>query len=407
MAGSVTQRGKDRWFLRVDACRDPLTGRRRQVTRTVSARNVTEARKALAQLATEVEAGRHDRGTDARTVADACLEWLAMAGPSMAGNTTAAFGEALQRYVAPRIGKVPLAKLRAHDLDRLYSTLLASGGRGGRPLAPATVRKVHVALSLALAQAVRWEWLPANPARNASPPSAPPAEIAPPDPDTCRKLLGLAEQSDPEWATFLRLSAATGRRRGELCALAWDAVDLKGATITIRRAIEVVPGGIHVRESPKSAAGVRQIALDSVTVAALAAHRGRAEEAALACGVSLGRKAFVFSRDPAGEHPWHPERVTRKFIRLRRAAGIGDTVRLHDLRHYVGSQLVAAGYDPVSIAGRLGHDPKVLLSTYAHWMPARDKDQAEYLGRLLDGPELRVGASGQNPERIRLPDDTP
>ncbi len=332
MAGSVTQRGKDRWFLRVDASRDPVTGRRRQVTRTVTARNVTEARKALAQLATEVEAGRHHRGTDARTVADACREWLALASPNMAGNTAARFDEVVRVYVVPRIGSVPLAKLRAHDLDRLYATLSASGGRGGRSLAPATVRKVHVALSLALAQAVRWEWLPANPARNASPPSAPPAEITPPDPETCRRLLSLAERDDPEWATFLRLSAATGRRRGELCALAWDAVDLEGATITIRRAIEIVPGGIHVRESPKSAAGIRQIALDSVTVAALRAQRVRACEVALACGVRLGRKGYVFSPDPAGETPWHPNHVTHKFIRLRRSAGIGDTVRLHDLR---------------------------------------------------------------------------
>ncbi|MGH9130897.1 MAG: site-specific integrase [Acidimicrobiales bacterium] len=198
--------------------------------------------------------------------------------------------------------------------------------------------------------------------------------------------MSLAERDDPEWATFLRLSAATGRRRGELCALAWDAVDLEDATITIRRAIEIVPGGIHVRESPKSAAGVRQIALDAVTAAALRAQRVQASEVALACGVSLGRRAFVFSGDPAGAQPWHPNHVTRKFISLRRAAGLGDTVRLHDFRHYVGSQLVAAGYDPVSIAGRLGHDPKVLLSTYAHWMPARDKDQADFLGRLLDGP---------------------
>ncbi|MGH9072067.1 MAG: hypothetical protein ACRDX8_13100, partial [Acidimicrobiales bacterium] len=131
MAGSVTQRGKDRWFHRVDASRDPVTGRRRQVTRTVTARNVTEARKALAQLATEVEAGRHDRGTDARTVADACREWLALAGPNMAGNTAARFDEVLRLHVVPVIGTLPLAKLRAHDLDRLYATLSASGGRRG------------------------------------------------------------------------------------------------------------------------------------------------------------------------------------------------------------------------------------------------------------------------------------
>ncbi len=73
MPGSVVERGKGRWFLRVHAGRDPVSGKRRQATRTVAACNLTEARAALARFAVEVGQG-HGRGTDACTVADACRE---------------------------------------------------------------------------------------------------------------------------------------------------------------------------------------------------------------------------------------------------------------------------------------------------------------------------------------------
>ncbi len=387
MPGSVVERGKGRWFLRVDAGRDPVSGKRRQATRTVAARNLTEARAALARFAVEVGQGGHGRGTDARTVADACREWLEVATPGLAANTAATFADSLRRYALGRIGEVRLSKLQTHDLDRLYAELLAGGGRGGRPLSASTVRKVHVPLSLALGQALRWGWIGANPAAAARAPAEPKSVISPPEVQACRKLLEVAEAKDPEWAMFLRLAAATGRRRGELCALRWDAVDLDGATVTIRRTVEIVPGeGVPVREWPKSAAGVRQIAIDPATVEVLRAGRQRQASAAAACGVALGAGAFVFSTDPAGRRPWDPRLATHRFTRLRREAGLGDTVRLHDLRHYVATQLLAAGYDPVSVAGRLGHDPKMLLSTYAHWVPARDRDQAAFLGSLLDGP---------------------
>jgi len=66
------------------------------------------------------------------------------------------------------IGGTPLKKLRAWEFDRFYSQLLVGGGRNGTPLSPATVRKVHTVLRLALEQAVRWQWLAENPALHAS-----------------------------------------------------------------------------------------------------------------------------------------------------------------------------------------------------------------------------------------------
>ncbi len=54
------------------------------------------------------------------------------------------------------------------------------------------------------------------------------------------------------------------------------------------------------------------------------------------------------------------------------AAWASRRLRLHDLGHYVATQLVSAGVDTRTVAGRLGHaSPSVTLSTYAAWVPAR------------------------------------
>jgi integrase len=78
--------------------------------------------------------------------------------------------------------------------------------------------------------------------------------------------------------------------------------------------------------------------------------------------------------------------VTHRFERLRRRAGLFG-IRLHDLRHYVATELISAGVDARTVAGRLGHaNPNVTLNTYAAWMPARDQEAAALIGSLLDSP---------------------
>jgi integrase len=91
---------------------------------------------------------------------------------------------------------------------------------------------------------------------------------------------------------------------------------------------------------------------------------------------------WVFSHD-AGVNPWRPDYATHAFAALRKSLDL-DGVRLHDLRHFVATQMLAAGDSPVQVAGRLGHStPAVTMSTYAHWIQSQDAASAERLERLI------------------------
>jgi integrase len=85
-----------------------------------------------------------------------------------------------------------------------------------------------------------------------------------------------------------------------------------------------------------------------------------------------------------GDPTWRPDGATRRWERLREKAGLDD-VRLHDLRHFVATQLLGAAVDPRTVAGRLGHaNPAVTMAVYGHFLPEKDRDAADFLDGLLD-----------------------
>ncbi|MGE4164121.1 MAG: tyrosine-type recombinase/integrase [Vicinamibacterales bacterium] len=92
----------------------------------------------------------------------------------------------------------------------------------------------------------------------------------------------------------------------------------------------------------------------------------------------------MFSWDPLGADPWRPESVSRSFRLLCQELGLTN-VRLHNLRHYVATQLLAAGVDVRTVAGRLGHrNPSTTLNVYAHFVPSADAHAADVLAALLE-----------------------
>ena len=74
--------------------------------------------------------------------------------------------------------------------------------------------------------------------------------------------------------------------------------------------------------------------------------------------------------------------MTNQFIAFRDQAGV--SFRLHDLRHFTATQLIGAGVDVRTVAGRLGHsDPSVTLRVYSHALEERDRAAADVIGRVL------------------------
>ena len=373
MRGSMRERSPGLWELRAPMPRDPVTGNRSQLS--VSFRGTKrEAEKELARLVADAADGR-THGTQA-TFGFLLEKWWEQKRGRLSVSTAAEYRRIIDRQVNPALGKVKLSKLTVAQLDDLYLGLERSG------LAPSTVRQVHAVVSGALKQAVKWRWIGYNPARDASLPAARRHPIQPPDPAKVRALMTEAEAHSPELGLFIRLAALLGARRGELCGLQWTDVDEAAGAVRIRRNVVEIHSTLHVKDTKTHAE--RVAALDPATAELLRRHRAYVERRASACGAEIVHDAFILSPASDGSTPLRPNLATEVFRRIRHDVGL-DTARLHDLRHFVATQLIGAGHDIRTVSGRLGHaQTSTTLNTYAAFLGARDQEAANQLAALLE-----------------------
>ncbi len=168
-----------------------------------------------------------------------------------------------------------------------------------------------------------------------------------------------------------------------MVALRWRNVAFEEGVLSIERGMVFGPDGLVEKDTKTHA--VRRVALDAGTLAALDAHRELMDARAETCGVSLVEDAFVFSNSPDGSAPWFPDSVSCSFKRLCVPEGLHD-VRLRDLRHFVATQLLGAGVDVRTVAGRLGHrNAATTLNVYAHFLEQTDRAAADIIGQVIAG----------------------
>jgi integrase len=278
-----------------------------------------------------------------------------------------------KNHCEDRLGAIPVATLSAWDLDETYRIARLR-------LSATSTRKLHKLLSAVLAQAVRWEFVGRNVATLASPPREAKPTIAPPALHDYAKLVRVADESQPDFATLVRLAAVTGLRRGELCGLRFDDFDAEAGTLAVRRQIVLVDGQPVV--SPTKTRATRVVPIDATTVELLLEHHARSYESARHLGVELPRDSYVFSTMPTNERPLRPDGVSARFAKLSAAAGV--RCRFHDLRHLCGTQMIAAGVDAKTVADRLGHStPVVTLAFYTHSVTDTQRRAADVIGDVF------------------------
>lgn len=341
-------------------------GRRRSATAETKAAAKTAGARMLLELGQITAA-------DGATVADMLREHMATI--EIAQTTRYSYDGLIaalpETMTATRVDKVtPLV------VQRWYADMMRIGWTAHR------VQSVHKLVRAAFNNARRWGWTVSNPVADARPPAASNADHTIPSSDQVVKLLKVIDASDAKFACYVRLAAVVGSRRGETAGLQWHDVDFDAGTVTIRRAIANIPKqGLVVTSTKTGSKGHRQVAVSLPTLVALRRLRLANFEAGLAVGVPQTEASWVFTQDfvnPMSASGW-----TKKFRDAADAVGLKD-VRLHDLRHFVATELLAAGIDVRTVAGRLGHaNPAMTLSVYAAWMPARDRAASELLEERL------------------------
>lgn len=173
----------------------------------------------------------------------------------------------------------------------------------------------------------------------------------------------------------------TGARRGELCALRWSDIDLKKGTVVIQRSLG--QDGTEVYEKDTKTHQQRRLVVDPATAKILTAHKNRQKKRAKALDLKVEPDAFVFSAKPDGSESLIPDSVTQRYERLAKRLKIKTS--LHKLRHYSATELIAAGVDIRTVAGRLGHSGggATTLKVYAAWVSEADQRASKALAARM------------------------
>jgi integrase len=376
MRGHLEARGSGTWRAKVFLGQD-VNGRQRYLTRTVHGTK-REAETQLRQLI--LEAGlAHE--TSHATMDDLAAKWLELASEALSPSTLREYRRLLEKIILPQFGSTKVRAIRTSDLDTFYA-ILRRRGVNGRSLSAQSVHHVHALIRRLLNQALKWGWILTNPALNASPPRVDRVELEVPDVETVTKIINFAEQRNPDIACFLRLAAVTGARRGELCAIRWRDFGKSGA-LSIKHSIVDGRNDELIEKGTKTHAS-RKVVIDALTMRVVDSQRERCEDRSKACGKRFSRNNFVFASSLDGSVPWRPHRVTLAFRRMCDELGIGG-VRLHDLRHFTATQMLASGVPVKTVAGRLGHaNAATTLNVYAHALESSDAEAAHLLGSILN-----------------------
>lgn len=337
------------------------------------------------------------------TLGELLDRWFAANEPDWAATTVRNTRSIVDRHLNPGLGHIRLRELTTVMIDDFCASLRVDGAVEGGPLSAGTVQRIHGVLHRALAQAMRWEWIWMNPASSASPPRMEPSDIRPPSPAELGRLLALVKAHDPLLHLFLVLGATTGARRGQLLALRWGDVDLGHRSLSFQRALVEGPSGPVL--APTKTRRSHRVALDGYTQRLM-------EERFMAVSPEARHdESFIFSRHPLALEPWRPNWVTKRFITWRRQAGV-DHFRLHDLRHFMATQMLGAGVAVPIVSARLAHArASTTLNVYAHAIPGGDAQAAQLISGIVnprDGSQERVSdrtrrATSTSAWRHRMP----
>lgn len=321
--------------------------------------------------------------------ADWIKQWFADYSPRLESTTVSAYGRIVDRW-REYFGQKKLAAITPSDVERFCLTVMQpDNDLTGEALSANTVKRHLAVLHRAFKYAVRDGLIPSNPLDRIEPPKAIQKDMELPDIAETQKRVDDLKGT----ALYLPVCIAllTGMRRSEIMGLCWDCIDLKRATIAVRRVrqrltkreLETMtfnqytrplnlPGCENniVRDCTKSKHD-RTISIPQSLVDLLKQQKAQQAMNQLRLGELYVASDFVCVYDDG-----------RLISDNTLSKSLGGFCRLHDLRHLSASLLLDAGFSVASVADRMGHTtPTTTLKVYAHALQNRDKNAAEEIDK--------------------------
>jgi len=170
------------------------------------------------------------------------------------------------------------------------------------------------------------------------------------------------------------IACTTGMRRGEICALRWEDVDLAEGTATVKASMSYTPKAGLKRKTTKTDR-VRVVGLPLLTIAEL-----EDERRSRVCPAGAPVIGAV-----------HPDDLTKLWRVVADSLGL-QGVRLHDLRHSFATETLLQGASIKDLQDALGHSrAQTTTDTYLHVTERMRQRRTEMVDRAFSATPEPLG----------------
>jgi integrase len=300
-------------------------------------------------------------------------EWLATVRVTKRATTAEDYERKVRLHIVPVLGKLPLSRLSAADLERLQAAKVEAG-------LVRSIPRIRQVIHRALAVAVRKRLINRNVADEVDWVVPEAYEGRTLTVEEARRLLRAC--LDHPLGTVLIVDLCTGMRKGEVLALHWRDVDLDGGSLLVRYSLASVKGRGLVIGPTKTRRSRRPLPIPPLVVEALRHHRVRQAEARMLGGPAWDDLDLVFANEVG--RPLHAGNFHRRVYKPLLAGADVPDIRFHDLRHSMATLLYSIGADPQTLKSLLGHSKiTTTMDTYAHPVSEVQRAEVNRLGSLL------------------------
>lgn len=295
--------------------------------------------------------------------ASAWIDGRQVAGRPIKERTREHYQAILDDHLVPAFGSRQLAAISPKDVREWHATTLAD-----RP----TMRShAYSLLRTIMNSAVNDELIDANPCRITGAGRA--KRVHKIRPASVEELASATAAMPERFQLMVTLASWCAMRFGETVELRRGDIDLHDEVIRIRRAAVRTQGGTFAVTTPKSDAGVRDVAIPPHIITQIESH--------LAKFVGSKRDSLIFANESGGH--LQPSTLYRHWYKARAAAGRED-LRWHDLRHSGAVLAAATGASLAELMARLGHSTPQAAMRYQHAAQGRDRQIAALLSEIAE-----------------------
>ncbi|HWU46829.1 MAG TPA: tyrosine-type recombinase/integrase [Humibacter sp.] len=294
-----------------------------------------------------------DPRTAKTTVGEWCTVWIR--GYESKRPSTVRQARSHIKHIVAEFGARQLVSIRPSEVKAWTAKLRAQG------LADSTVYALHARLAHIFADAVHDGLIPRSPcSRRTSPPTAKQRPYV----ATTAQVWELHDAMPDGLKPVILLGAFAGLRVAELAVLRVDDVDFMRGIIT--PAIQYPSEPLKTETSKTAIPIPHELALMLNRIPA-----------------KWGSGTLVVSEIG---RPLAPYTIERTFRAVADALeGLPAGFRIHDLRHYFASLLIASGLDVKVVQARLRHaSAKTTLDTYGHMWPDKDESARAAVAAVLN-----------------------